>query len=63
MLSQECNTGQLGASASSWGQAVLGHAAVPGACHTVVTQWVWLPQVWGAQRKEEVGRPVLDKKT
>lgn len=44
-----------------WGRAVLGHAAVPGACYTVVTQWVWLRQVRGARRNEEVGRLVLGK--
>lgn len=44
-----------------WGRAVLGHAAVLGACYRVVTQWVWLRQVRGARRNEEVGRLVLGK--
>lgn len=44
-----------------WGRAILGRAAVPGACYMVVTQWAWLRQVQGAWRNEEVGSLVLDK--
>lgn len=44
-----------------WGRAILGHAAVPGACYTVVTQWAWLRQVRRARRNEEVGSLVLDE--